>query len=136
MRRTRRRIIHEMNVTSLADVSITLLIIFIIAAPLLRTGLDIGLPKSASVDRVEDEGITITVDKTGHITVGDASVSLESLDRVLEGLLSHNPGSPVYVRADTATHYGLVIDVMGRAKALGVERIGLLAEESRSWKKK
>ena len=136
MRRSRRRIIHEMNVTSLADVSITLLIIFIIAAPLMRTGLDVGMPKSRSVDHVEDEGITITIDRTGRIAVGDASVSLESLDRVLEGLLSRSPGSPVYVRADTATHYGLVIDVMGRAKALGVERIGLLAEESRSWRKK
>jgi biopolymer transport protein ExbD len=136
MRRSRRRIIHEMNVTSLADVSITLLIIFIIAAPLMRTGIDVGLPKSKSVDKVEDEGITVTIDKNGQIAVGDASVSLESLDRVLEGLLARNPGSPVYVRADTATHYGLVIDVMGRAKALGVERIGLLAEESRSWRKK
>jgi biopolymer transport protein TolR len=134
MRRTRRRLIHEMNVTSLADVSITLLIIFIIAAPLMRTGLDVGLPRSRTVDRIEDEGITITIRHSGQIAVGDASVSLSSLDRVLEGLLARNPGQPVYIRADTATHYGLVIDVMGRAKAIGVERIGLLAEESPSWR--
>jgi biopolymer transport protein TolR len=135
MRRTQNRTIREINVTSLADVSITLLIIFIIAAPLMRTGLDIGLPETKAAEHLPEEGITLTLTREGTVSIGDASVPVEDLDAVLEAMLSRNPGSPVFIRADTATHYGLVIDVMGRAKALGVERIGLLAEERRSWRR-
>lgn len=134
--RTRLSPISELNLTSLADVSITLLIIFIISAPLLRSGVEVALPSTPASQPQPEEGIEVVITEGERIYIGDLPLSLDEFVPVLKSIIEARPGAVVYLKADEAVPYGLVIEVVGRIKEAGVEELGLVAEpEEREWER-
>ena len=116
------------NMTNLIDVCMVLLITFMITAPMMRSGVDVALPKSSSTKPQVEEGLTITLTSGGKIIVSNQTVSQSAFPKVIKGLLAANPSQPVYLKADKTVPYGLVVEVIGQLKELKVTNLGLVTE--------
>ena len=116
----------EINIIPLVDVVLVLLIIFMVTAPLLQSGLEMELPKVSSTGIEISEGLVVDIYKDGSIQVGETPVTYDALDSALSdaGALSR----PVYVRADANVPYGDVARVIGRIRESGVTNLGLVTE--------
>jgi biopolymer transport protein ExbD len=105
-----------------------LLIVFMITAPMMRSGVDVALPKSESTKPQAEEGLTITLTSGGKIIVSNQTVSQSAFPKVVKGMLASNPNKPVYLKADKTVPYGLVVEVIGQLKELKVTNLGLVTE--------
>ncbi len=127
MRRRRFHSVAEINVTSLVDVMMVLLIIFMLAAPLLQTGVQVKLPTAKSVAIKEAEAIVVTVAKDGAVFVNGAPTSLAAIGSLLTSL-RESGDERVFVRGDTDVPYGIVLAVIGEIKAAGITNVGMITE--------
>ncbi len=129
-RRGRRRSpMSEINVTPLVDVMLVLLIVFMVTAPLLTTGVPVDLPaSSAGAIAVEDKGpVEITLKRDGAIFVGDMAVPRADLVPKLQAILSTAPDRRIYLRADAGLSYGEVMALMGALNDAGFAKLALVS---------
>jgi biopolymer transport protein TolR len=124
-----RGLLSEINITSLADVSITLLVIFIITAPMMTPGIDVNLPRTDASLPHDEEGITVTVKENRDVFIDNERADTGSFEVSLKNLLTAKPpGIIVYLRADKNVDYGYIIEIVGRMRKAGVKELGLVAE--------
>lgn len=130
--RSQRRMstLHDVNVTNLIDVTMVLLIIFILMTPMIQEGFKMSLPKTTTADPLEEsEAILVVLSKDGKLLVDGAIVSSATQvgDRVLL-LHRQKPDKPVLVRSDESLQYGAVIQVIDNIRSVGVTNVGLVTE--------
>jgi biopolymer transport protein TolR len=125
----RRRRNSDINMTPLIDVMMVLLIIFMIAAPLMTTGIALDLPRvgGQSLD-TESKSLNVSVDKEGRFYIGEDEIPAEEIVTKLRAILGANNQLSVTISGDTATEYGRVIGLMALLKEAGFERVGLKTE--------
>ena len=121
--------LSEINVTPLVDVMLVLLIIFMIAAPMLTTGVDVELPK-ADAPRMEiDEDVpVITVQRDQRIFLFDEEVSLDVLKERLASDERVRSVNEVFVQADEQVPYGVVVQVLALVRQAGIGKMGLVTD--------
>ena len=120
----------EINVTPLVDVMLVLLIVFMMAAPLMTTGIDLKLPKTkkvASVD-VASEQLVLSIDKDGKLYIKESQLSEQTWIRELKTRLKDSSREVVYVRADENVLYGKVAKVISIIKTEGIAKVSLITE--------
>jgi len=130
--RSRRRGFRDINITPLVDVMLVLLVVFMVTAPLLATGLKIDLPNvQAPNTPVKDGQLLVTVTAEGRVMFGEDDVT----GKVFESF-SQNPRvqqeRELYIRADTNARYGNVAEVVAAARRSGVVSLNLLVEPEAS----
>jgi biopolymer transport protein ExbD len=118
----------EINVTSLVDVVLTLLVIFMITAPMMQGGVEVKVPRARTESVPSAEGLVVSIDRTGQIFVGSARVQWEQFETMFPQLVKEKGAGSVYLRADEAVPYGSVVRVLGAMKAADVASVGLIAE--------
>lgn len=118
----------EINVVSLIDVMMLLMIIFMITAPMMQGGVDITLPKAQARPLESKSGLTVTIDRSGAVFVDDARLSLNQFAATFKALAQRRGSGGVYLRADERVPYGSVVRVLAIMRASGVGDIGLVAE--------
>ena len=118
----------EINVTSLVDVAFTLLVIFMITAPILQGGVEVAVPKAPSAPLQVSEGLVITVDRQGQIYVEDDPFTREEFSATIVQLVERKGGPTVYVKGDRDVPYGSVLWVIGRLKEAEIDAVSLIAE--------
>lgn len=130
MRRNRLdNFIAEINVTNLVDVSITILTIFIITAPMMTPGIDVNLPRTDASLPHDEEGITVSIKATKELFIDNNLVNIGEFEQKLNAILKNKPpGVVVYLRADKEVAYGFVVEVVGQMRRAGVKELGLVAE--------
>lgn len=117
----------DINVTNLVDVVLVLLIIFMITAPMLQSGIDVNLPKTRTVAQEDlGEGVVLTIDKKGGIFIDDVWVRLPDFEERLDAVMRNKNTSSIYIRADSGVIYAAVVDVVARLKEIGIEYLGLV----------
>jgi biopolymer transport protein TolR len=127
-RRKRARPMSEINVTPFVDVMLVLLIVFMVSAPLLTSGVPIDLPETqAKPLALEKEPITITVNPEGKIFVKEDEITIDDLVPKLTALTESNLDERIYVRGDRSANYGMIMRVMGTINGAGFRHIGLVA---------
>ena len=114
--------------TPLVDVTLVLLIIFMISAPFMRSGVRVNLPKAEARQPHPQRSILITIDGASQIFVNQEKVALETLAPRVMRLRSRFPDLPVLVEGDAAVAYGQVITVMDAVRRAGIENVGLVLE--------
>lgn len=126
-RGSRHGTISEINVTPLVDVMLVLLIVFMVAAPLMTVGVPVELPKTEakSMDAPK-EPLYITVQKDRTVYLMETQIPLEELAAKLGALAKNGNEEQLFVRADTSTDYGAVMEVMGVLNSAGYKKIGLV----------
>jgi biopolymer transport protein TolR len=123
--------LHDINVTNLVDVVLVLLIIFMIAAPMMQSGIDISLPRSKATPQDMGEGVVVTITKQQKIYIDERVSNLERFEGILTDVTRKKGSRSVYLRADKDIPYGLVIEIVGKIKSLGIENLGLVTEPVR-----
>ncbi|MFT3671019.1 protein TolR [Aestuariivirga sp.] len=126
-RGSRHGAISEINVTPLVDVMLVLLIVFMVAAPLMTVGVPVELPKTeAKAMNAPKEPLYITVQKDRSVYIQETQIPLDQLAAKLGALVKNGNEEQLFVRADTSTDYGAVMEVMGVLNAAGYKKIGLV----------
>lgn len=124
----RRPPISEINVTPLVDVMLVLLVVFMITAPLLTSGVEVDLPEAAVSDLAgTDEPIEVTITTSGEIWLGETMVELDQLGPRLAIISDNNPDVRVFIRGDRMVAYEEVMAVMGALTEAGFRRLALEA---------
>jgi len=112
----------DINVTSLVDVAFTLLVIFIITAPILQGGLEVDVPEARVQPlTARDKPFYVTVDRTGQVFVGESPLTVSQFESSFPQLAASGGLEHVYLRADSAAHYGPVLKVMATLFGSGVK---------------
>ncbi|MGH7058349.1 MAG: protein TolR [Acetobacteraceae bacterium] len=128
--RGRYRPLAEINVTPLVDVMLVLLIIFMVTAPLMTSGVTVNLPKANAQPVNQDATpITISIDASGQIYLGDTQVPLNTLVSKLGAIANNDPARRIFVRGDRSLTYGRIMQVMATITQGGFTKVALLAEE-------
>lgn len=120
--------LSEINVTPFVDVVLVLLIIFLITAPMLLGGIDVKVPRTETRTIEPEERLVLTVTSDHEIYINDQPITLPQLERVLLGLRQRDPHASVFLKADQAVAYGVVVRVMDVVKKAGIERLGMVTE--------
>jgi biopolymer transport protein TolR len=118
----------EINVVSLIDVMMLLMIIFMITAPMMQGGVDISLPQAQARPLESRSGLTVTIDRAGSIFVDEARFSLAQFTSSFKALAQRRGPGGIYLRADERVPYGSVVKVLAIMRASGVGDVGLVAE--------
>jgi biopolymer transport protein TolR len=119
---------RDINVTPLVDVMLVLLIVFMVTAPLLTTGLKIDLPEvEAAQTPVKDSRLLVTVTKEGRVLFGEKDVTGKVPEAFRESARVQTE-QQLYIRADKAARYGVVAEVVAAARNTGVSSLNLLVQ--------
>ena len=119
----------EINVVSLIDVMMLLMVIFMITAPMMTGGVDVALPTAETKALEPKSGLTVSVTKTGQIFVDETPMTFEQFRGAFKALADKKGGEGgVYLRADAGAPYGFVVRVLAAMRASGVSDVGLVAE--------
>src|ERR1700722_861506 len=129
--RGRYRPLAEINVTPLVDVMLVLLIIFMVTAPLMTSGVSVDLPKTNAQQLNSDsEPLTVTIKADGSIFLQDQGVEIGDLVGKLQAIAQNNPDRRIFVRGDKDLPYGRIMEVMGTITQGGFTKVALLAEQT------
>jgi len=117
----------EINITNLVDVTMTLLVVFMIVAPMLKQGLVIELPQSRVADNIksDDKVILVECDDKMNIQINHGEVILGTIEQTIRNLRQEFGEVPVQIRADKDLKYGDLVNIWGEIRAAGVESIGV-----------
>jgi biopolymer transport protein TolR len=126
IKRQRRKLIAELNITNLVDVMLTLLIIFMITAPMMTQGVQVDLPKAEAENVEVNEYIQISVNGRSEIYIDEERVSLLDFKRRFREVFGSRTSVPVFVNSDKKVPYGLVIQLIADVQAAGVVKLGFL----------
>ena len=133
----RRKPMGEINVVPYIDVTLVLLIIFMITTPMLQTGVDVDLPKAESANVEQKEGgkppIVISINKDGQFFINfdgvtDTPIEQAEINEKVSAALSGNNDPQVLINADEKIDYGTVVKVMASLKNAGVPNVGLMTQ--------
>ena len=118
----------EINVVSLIDVMLLLLVIFMITAPMMQGGVDVALPRADVRPMEAKSGLVVTVRRSGEIYVDQTRLTFDEFRASFAALAQQQARSGVYLRADQAVDYGSVVRVLAIMRGAGVGDVGLVAE--------
>jgi biopolymer transport protein TolR len=130
-KRARYRPLAEINFTPRVDVMLVLLIIFMVTAPLMTSGVPVDLPKAnAQPINNDSEPLTVSLNAEGKIFLQDQEVSSDDLVTKLRAIAQNKPDRRIFVRGDKDLAYGKIMQVMGTITQGGFTKVALLAEQT------
>ena len=119
----------EINITPLVDVVLVLLVIFMITAPVLQSGIEVNVPKTRTVKEISEQRLVVTIDRDQQVFLGDHSVNVHDLGAQL---LASGKGDPshevIYLRADERVPFGAFASVMDAIKQAGITNISIVTQ--------
>jgi len=125
--------VSEINVTPLVDVMLVLLIIFMVSAPMMTTGIDIDLPKThaAQMD-IEEQKLLMTITKDQKVFLGETEIPYDRLEETLTTNVRLQKEHELYLQADENVPYGFVAKVMALIRKGGIDKLGLVTDPTGS----
>jgi len=120
--------LSEINIIPLVDVMLVLLVIFMVTAPMMKSGIGVNLPQAETQSAPSDEGLTITITKDMYIHMEDQVINQMLLEDKLKEYFMDKEIKVVFIRADRELEWGYVFHVMDIIKKAGIETLGLIAD--------
>jgi biopolymer transport protein TolR len=119
----------EINITPLVDVVLVLLLIFMLTAPVLQSGVEVAIPKTRSVNQLTEERMVVTIDKDQNVFLQDKPVNVNDLSKQLRSTGKQDPAKRViYLRADEQVPFGAFASVMDAVKQAGITNISIVTQ--------
>ena len=134
-RKNKRKLIAEINVVPYVDVTLVLLIVFMVTAPLLMQGVDVDLPQapSAPLEDTPNEPLIVSIKADGSLflnlsAAADKPIAIELLQQRVTKVIKQAPATPVLIWGDQNIPYGEVVGLMTRLQSAGARSVGLVTE--------
>ncbi|MGG6895245.1 MULTISPECIES: protein TolR [Rhizobium] len=122
--------IADINVTPLVDVMLVLLIIFMVAAPMMTSGVPIDLPQTqAGALNAQTQPITISIKADGQVFLQETQINVTEIAAKLKAIATTGYNERIFVRGDGKAPYGVIADVMSRIQEAGYKNIGLVTQQ-------
>jgi biopolymer transport protein TolR len=120
----------DINMTPMIDVMLVLLIVFMVTAPMMTSGIPVDLPKTDAATQSNDESepLIITLDKNDKIYLQETEIPQPALIEKLKAVTAQKPDQRIFIRGDQTLNYGKVMQLMGQLTAAGFNRVALVAE--------
>jgi biopolymer transport protein TolR len=118
----------EINIIPLVDVTLVLLLIFMLTAPLMYRGIDVNLPKTSGKPTTVEERMVLTLTKEQTVYLNDKPIPVATLEQQLQSIFKNRQDKTLYLRADQALQYGFVVETMDRVRRSGIEKLGMVTE--------
>jgi biopolymer transport protein ExbD/biopolymer transport protein TolR len=120
--------LSDINITPFVDVVLVLLIIFMVTAPVLQSGIEVNVPKTRTVKQISDERLVISITKGQEVYLNNDHVKLDELGNLLHQKIRDPRGQALYVRADKDVAFGAFATVMSTVQAAGISNISVVTE--------
>ncbi len=118
----------EINITPLVDVVLVLLVIFMLTAPVLQSGIEVAVPKTRTVKEITEQRLVVTIDREQRVFLGDQPINVAELPaRLLQGT-SDPTHKVIYLRADEKVPFGAFASVMDAVKQAGITNISIVTQ--------
>ena len=119
----------EINITPLVDVVLVLLVIFMITAPVLQSGIEVAVPKTRTVKEITEQRLVLTIDRDQQVFLGDKPVNIHDLPQQLRSSGTADPSKRViYLRADERVPFGAFASLMDAVKQAGISNISIVTQ--------
>ncbi len=118
----------EINITPLVDVVLVLLVIFMITAPVLQSGIQVNVPKTRTVHEITQQRNVVTVDKDQQVFLNDKPVNLNDLPNLLRAQNTDTVHEVIYLRADEKVPFGVFAEVMDAVKQAGITNVSIVTQ--------
>ncbi len=118
----------EINVTPFVDVMLVLLVIFMVTAPMIQSGISVNLPQAETESTPAEEGLTLTITKDKYIHIESSVINQFLLEQKLKEYFYGKKKKIVFIRADESLPYGFVMRILDISKKAGVEVTGLITK--------
>ena len=120
--------ISDINVTPLVDVVLVLLIIFMVTAPVLQSGIEVSVPKTRTVKEITEERLVISVDKQQRVFLGNDAININEIAAKLHQKIRDPQHQSIFIRADENVPFGAFATVMDAVKASGITNVSIVTQ--------
>jgi biopolymer transport protein TolR len=128
--------LSEINVTPLVDVVLVLLIIFMLTAPVLQSGIEVSVPQTRTVKQISEERLVVTINSKQEVFLGNDPVNINLLPDKIREKVRDPQGQSVYVRADENVTFGAFATVMDAVKSSGITNVSIVTQPIQAGKNK
>jgi biopolymer transport protein ExbD/biopolymer transport protein TolR len=118
----------DINVTPFVDVVLVLLIIFMITAPVLQSGIEVAVPKTKTVKEITEEKLMISIDKQQRVYIGNDPININEIPNRLRQQLKDPARMQIYLRADENVPFGAFATVMDSVKQAGITNVSIVTQ--------
>jgi biopolymer transport protein TolR len=118
----------EINVTPLVDVVLVLLIIFMISAPVLQSGIEVNVPKTRTVKEITEQRLVLTIDKSQNVFLGDQPINIHEVAEKIHQKGSDPTRQVIYLRADETVPFGVFASLMDAVKQAGITNVSIVTQ--------
>lgn len=118
----------EINVTPLVDVVLVLLIIFMLTAPILQSGIEVEVPKTRTVKEITEERLVISIDKSQRVFFGNEPVNINQIPQKLREKIRDPEHQSIFIRADQNVPFGAFATVMDSIKQAGITNVSIVTQ--------
>jgi len=122
----------EINITPLVDVVLVLLVIFMLTAPVLQSGIQVAVPKTKTVKEITQQRTVVTIDKDQQVSLNDKPVNLNDLPNILRSQNTDTTNQVIYLRADEKVPFGAFATVMDAVKQAGITNVSIVTQPAES----
>ncbi len=130
--RRKHRMVTDINVTPLVDVMLVLLIVFMVTAPMMTSGVPVNLPETDAANiSSNEEPLVVTVTQKGDVYLQESTIKMDELPARLQAIIGEKKDTIIYIRGDKTVPYGTMLQVMGTVNAAGFSKVSLVSESKR-----
>jgi biopolymer transport protein TolR len=127
--------LSEINVTPFVDVVLVLLIIFMVTAPVLQSGIEVSVPKTRTVKEITQERLVVSINSKQQVFLGNEPININNLGEKLREKIRDPEGQAIYVRADESVPFGVFATVMDAVKGSGITNVSIVTQPLQEGKK-
>jgi len=120
--------LSEINIVPFVDVMLVLLIIFMITAPILQSGIEVNLPKTQTVKEISDERVVVTIDRGQLIYLGNDAVNIHDLGNKVRAQMRNPQTDAVFLRCDETVPFGTFATVVDTLRTSGIDNVSVVTE--------
>jgi len=122
------RALADINITPLVDVVLVLLVIFMLTAPILQSGIEVAVPKTKTVKQITEERLVITIDRDQNVFLNNQPININQIGERIHQKMRDPEGQSVFLRADENVPFGAFATVMDAVKQSGISNVSIVTQ--------